>query len=75
MMELVQSRVKKIKKEENLIRKACLDAGMSQDLFYESFPGNETNFDWLKSVELDKATKKSLEDYKDIIYYSQKSLS
>ena len=74
MMELVQSRVKKIKKEENLIRKACLDAGMPQELFYESFLGNETNFKWLNSVELDKATKKSIEDYKDIIYYSQKSL-
>ena len=52
MMELVLSRVKIVKKEENLIRKACLDAGMSQDLFYESFPGNETNFEWLKSVDI-----------------------
>ena len=37
-----------VKKEENVIRQACLDAGMTRQLFYDSFPGNETNFDWLE---------------------------
>ena len=74
MMELVSSRVNKVKKEEKLIRQACLDAGMSSELFYASFPGNETNFDWLKSIDLDKATLKSLEISGKEIYYSQKSL-
>jgi RNA polymerase primary sigma factor len=74
MMELVSSRVNKVKKEEKLIRQACLDAGMSSELFYASFPGNETNFDWLKSIDIDKATLKSLEISKKEIYYSQKSL-
>ncbi len=74
MMELVSSRADKIKKEENLIRKACLDAGMSSEVFYASFVGNETNFDWLKSIDLDKTTKKSLEQSEKEIYYSQKSL-
>jgi len=74
MMELVTSRVDKVKKEENLIRQVCLDAGMSSELFYASFPGNETNFDWLKSIDLDKATLTSLEKTEKEIYYSQKSL-
>ena len=74
MMELVSSRANKVKIEENIIRQACLDAGMTRELFYESFPGNETNFDWLKLIDLDKTTKKSLENNKNEIYYSQKSL-
>ena len=74
MMELVTSRVDKVKKEENLIRQVCLDAGMSSELFYASFPGNETNFDWLKSIDLNKATLTSLEKTEKEIYYSQKSL-
>ena len=74
MMELVSSRANKVKIEENIIRQACLDAGMTRELFYESFPGNETNFDWLTLINLDKTTKKSLENNKNQIYYSQKSL-
>ena len=74
MMELVSSRANKVKIEENIIRQACLDGGMTRELFYESFPGNETNFDWLTLINLDKATKKSLENNKNEIYYSQKSL-
>ena len=74
MMELVSSRANKVKIEENIIRQACLDAGMTRELFYEPFPGNETNFDWLTLINLDKATKKSLENNKNQIYYSQKSL-
>ena len=74
MMELVSSRANKVKIEENIIRQACLDAGMTRELFYESFPGNETNFDWLTLIDLDKTTKKSLENNKNEIYYSQKSL-
>ena len=74
MMELVSSRVAKVKKEENLIRQGCLNAGMSSELFYASFPGNETNFNWLKSIDIDKATQKSLEKIEKEIYYSQKSL-
>ena len=74
MMELVSSRVDKVKKEEKLIRQSCLDAGMSSELFYASFQGNETNFNWLKSIDIDKATQKSLEKIEKEIYYSQKSL-
>ena len=50
MMEVVSHRVDDVKKEENIIRQACLDAGMPRQLFYDSFPGNETNFDWLIST-------------------------
>ena len=74
MMEVVSHRVDEVKKEENIIRQACFDAGMSKQLFYDSFPGNETNFDWLTSPKFDKTLKKALKDYKDVIYYAQKSL-
>ena len=74
MMELVSTRVTQVKKEENLIRNACLDAGMTSEVFYKSFPGNETNFDWLKTAGIDKVTLNSLEKNKNEIYYSQKSL-
>ena len=59
MMEVVSHRVDDVKKEENIIRQACLDAGMPRQLFYDSFPGNETNFNWLTSTDFDKHSTKS----------------
>ena len=53
MMEVVSHRVDGVKKEENIIRQACFDAGMPRQLFYDSFPGNETNFNWLTSTDFD----------------------
>jgi len=74
MMEVVSNRIDDVKKEENIIRQACLDAGMSRQLFYDSFPGNETNFDWLTSADFDSTLQKALKAHKDYIYYAQKSL-
>jgi len=74
MMEVVSLRFNEVKKEENIIRQACLDAGMSRQLFYISFPGNETNFDWLKLPNFDTTLKNALKAYKEDIYYAQKSL-
>ena len=74
MMEVVSHRVDEVKKEENIIRQACFDAGMSKQLFYDSFSGNETNFDWLTSPKFNSTLKKALKDCKDVIYYAQKSL-
>ena len=74
MMEVVSHRVNEVKKEENIIRQACLDAGMSRKVFYDSFPGNETNFDWLTLCNLDTTSQKALKARKDEIYYAQKSL-
>jgi len=74
MMEVVSHRIDEVKKEEKTIRQACLDAGMPRKLFYDSFPGNETNFDWLTSSTFDKTLVKQLKTYKDDIYYAQKSL-
>jgi len=74
MMEVVSHRVNDVKKEENIIRQACLDAGMPRQLFYDSFPGNETNSDWLSSTDFDSTLQKALKAYKDNIYYAQKSL-
>jgi len=74
MMEVVSHRVNDVKKEENIIRQACLDAGMPRQLFYDSFPGNETNSDWLSSTDFDSTLQKALQAHKDDIYYAQKSL-
>jgi len=74
MMEVVSHRVNAVKKEEKIIRQACLDAGMPRQLFYDSFPGNETNSDWLSSTDFDSTLQKALQTYKDNIYYAQKSL-
>jgi len=74
MMELVSRRVDEVKKEENIVRQACLDAGMPRQVFYDSFPGNETNFDWLTLSNFDATLKKALNTHKDGIYYAQKSL-
>ncbi len=74
MMEVVSHRVNEVKKEENIIRQACLDAGMPRQVFYDSFPGNETNFDWPTLCNLDTTSQKALKAYKDEIYYAQKSL-
>jgi len=74
MMEVVSHRVNDVKKEENIIRQACFDAGMPRQLFYDSFPGNETNSDWLSSTDFDSTIQKALKAYKDDIYYAQKSL-
>jgi len=74
MIEIVSHRINDVKKEENIIRQACFDAGMPRQLFYDSFPGNETNFDWLTLPKFDITLKKTLKAYKDNIYYAQKSL-
>ena len=65
MMEVVSHRVNDVKKEVNIIRQACLDAGMPRQLFYDSFPGNETNSDWLSSTDFDSTLQKALQAYKD----------
>ena len=74
MIEVVSHRVDEVKKEENIIRQTCFDAGMSRQLFYDSFPENETNFDWLTSIDSDLTLRKALKAHKNEIYYAQKSL-
>jgi len=75
MMEVVSNRIDKVKKEEKTIRQACLDAGMPREFFYDSFPGNETNLNWLTSNNFEKNIQKKLKTaYKNDIYYAQKSL-
>jgi RNA polymerase primary sigma factor len=74
MIELVSCRIDKIKVQEKKIRDICLESGMPKEVFYNSFPGNETNFDWLKAVKLDKSIIKSLKKKEENIYYAQKNL-
>ena len=74
MMELVSGRIDEVKIREKTIRDTCLEAGMPKEVFYNSFPGNETNLDWLKSISLDKSVIESLNNHENNIYYAQKSL-
>jgi RNA polymerase primary sigma factor len=72
MMELVSCRIDEVKVKEKIIRDICLESSMPKEVFYNSFPGNETNFDWLKAVKLDKSVIESLKKQKENIYYAQK---
>ena len=74
MMELVSARIDEVKIKEKIIRDTCLEAGMPSEVFYNSFPGSETNFDWLKKVKFDKSVIESLKKQKENIYYAQKDL-
>ncbi len=74
MIEVICSRVNQVKKQEKAIQNACLDAGMDRLHFFESFSNNETNFDWLSTVKLDKKTKEKLKTSRDEIYYAQRNL-
>ncbi len=74
MAVVICDRVNQVKKQEKTIQNACLDAGMDRLHFFESFSNNETNFDWLSSIELDEKTEKKLKVSKDDIYYAQKNL-
>ncbi len=71
-MELVSNRIDVVKVKEKTVRDLCLDSGMPKEVFYSSFTGNETNFDWLKSVNLDKSVIESLKNQKENIYYIPK---
>ena len=74
MMEVICDRVDKVKKQEKTIQAECLHAGMSRETFFELFPENETNFDWIKDAKLDDKVKANLEKAKNEIYYAQKNL-
>jgi RNA polymerase primary sigma factor len=74
MMETVCDRVEQIKKQEKTIQNACFYAGMERAKFFELFPGNETNYDWIKQAKLGKELAKALAPSKDEIFYAQKNM-
>ncbi len=74
MIELVNERISEVKKKEKVIRNACLESGMPKDVFYNTFSGNETNFNWLKSLKLNKSIKTTITNLESEIYYAQKGL-
>jgi RNA polymerase primary sigma factor len=61
-----------VKKQEKTIQRICLDSGIERKTFFEIFPGNETNFDWLKDAKLTDSFAASDQNE---IYYAQKNLS
>ena len=74
MTELVADRVAEIQKQEKTIREALNYAGVDKAVFYDSFPGNETNFEWTKSIKVDGKAKEGLAACEEEIYYAQKNL-
>ena len=74
MTELVADRVVEVQKQEKIIREALNYAGIDKAVFYDSFPGNETNFDWTKSIKVDGKAKEGLAACEEEIYYAQKNL-
>lgn len=71
MMEIVRNQIELVKTQEKTIQKICLNSGMDKKQFFDSFPGNETNFEWLKDTIFSKSI-----DTSDLnqIYYAQKNL-
>ena len=74
MMELVVDRVNKVQKQEKVIREALNYAGIDKAVFYDTFPGNETNFEWTKTIKAEGKIKDAMDACKDEIYYAQKNL-
>ena len=74
MMELVSERVNKVQKQEKIIREALYHAGFDKTVFYDSFPSNETNFDWTKSIKVEGTAQEKLTACMEEIYYAQKNL-
>jgi RNA polymerase primary sigma factor len=74
MMMSVCKEMDSVKKQEKIIQSACLYAGMERAQFFELFPNNETNFEWLKTAKLDKTVAEKLKDSKNEIYYAQKNM-
>jgi len=74
MMELISERVNKVQKQEKIIREALYHAGFDKAVFYDSFPSNETNFDWTKSIKVEGTAQEKLTACMEEIYYAQKNL-
>ena len=74
MTELVADRVVEVQKQEKIIREALNYAGIDKAVFYDSFLGNETNFEWTKSIKVDGKAKEGLAACEEEIYYAQKNL-
>ena len=72
MVDIVRDRIELVKKQEKTIQRICLDSGIERKTFFEIFPGNETNFDWLKDAKLTDSFAASDQNE---IYYAQKNLS
>ncbi len=53
--------LEKVRGQERIIMKYCVDkAGTPRKNFIRSFPGNETNADWLKSYKKDNPTQEAI---------------
>ncbi len=74
MMELVADRVVEVQKQEKIIRDALSYAGVDKSVFYDSFPNNETNFEWTKTIPAEGKIKDALAECEEEIYYAQKNL-
>jgi len=74
MMTLVIDRVNEVQKQEKVIREALNYAGIDKGVFYDTFSGNETNFEWTKTIEAEGKVKDAMDACRDEIYYAQINL-
>ncbi len=68
--------IDKIKEHERIIRDICIDdCGMSRQAFISKFPGNEVNLEWTDELIAEgKDYSEKIDEYKEIIIYSQKKI-
>ncbi|MCH9639760.1 MAG: RNA polymerase sigma factor RpoD [Betaproteobacteria bacterium] len=76
LCNMQRSLVKDVRRYERKIMELCVSkARMPRNHFIKSFPGNETNFDWVtQEIEPEKPYSQALEHYKPAIMEEQQNL-
>ncbi len=76
LCNMQRSLVKDVRRYERKIMELCVSkAKMPRNHFIKSFPGNETNFDWVtQEIEPEKPYSQALEHYKPAIMEEQQNL-
>ncbi|MDH5479356.1 MAG: RNA polymerase sigma factor RpoD [Nitrosomonas sp.] len=76
LCNMQRSLVKDVRRFERRIMELCVSkAGMPRSHFIKTFPGNETNFDWVtQEIESEKPYCQALEHYKPAVMEEQQNL-
>ena len=50
VVDLPRQAIFKIREQERMLQRLCLDAGVSREVFLKEFPGKETSFAWISRL-------------------------
>ena len=74
ILTLLAKYIAEVIKQELAISKTLNYAGVDKSVFSTSFRGNETNFEWLKTIKVDEGVKIAYPSCQEEIYSAQQSL-